>query len=81
MYDPTEITRRSMVAEINHEPGSKEALQSEYGDVYDTSEAQEHFEFIGFMAPFAVVRKKSDGIKGSIMFQDYPRFYFKFQPE
>jgi hypothetical protein len=31
------------------------------------------------MAPFCVVIKKDTGKKGSIMFQDRPRFYFEFR--
>ena len=35
---------------------------------------------IGFTAPLVVVRRKSDGQKGSLMFQASPRFYFGFEP-
>ena len=31
--------------------------------------------------PFVVVRRKADGVKGSLMFQNSPRFYFGFQSE
>jgi hypothetical protein len=31
------------------------------------------------MAPFVVVRRLSDGQKGSLEFQHHPRFYFNFQ--
>jgi len=34
------------------------------------------FEVAGFMAPFVVVRRRSDGEKGSLEFQNNPRFYF-----
>jgi hypothetical protein len=30
------------------------------------------------MAPFVVVRRKADGVKGSLMFQHMPRFYYGF---
>lgn len=32
------------------------------------------------MAPLVVVRRKADGVKGSLEFQHNPRFYFNFQP-
>ena len=32
------------------------------------------------MAPLIAVRRKSDGVKGSLMFQGSPRFYFGFEP-
>ncbi len=79
MSDPTEGIRREMVNEINANPGSREALEAQHGQVWDTNQLQEDFEPIGFMAPFIVVQRKSDGIKGSLMFQHSPRFYYGFQ--
>ena len=35
---------------------------------------------LGFAAPLVVVRRKSDRVKGSLMFQGSPRFYFGFEP-
>jgi hypothetical protein len=81
MTDPTESIRREMVAEINTEPGSRAALEAKHGQVWDTDQLREEFQVIGFMAPLVVVRRKSDGVKGSLMFQHHPRFYFGFQAE
>jgi len=81
MSDPTEGIRREMVAEINAEPGSREALEAEYGQVWDTKELSNEFEVMGFMAPFVVVKRKSDGKKGSLTFQHSPRFYFDFRED
>ena len=81
MSDPTENTRRKMVAEINAEPGSREALEKQYGQVWDTQQLQADFTVDGFMAPFVCVTRKSDGKKGALMFQHMPRFYFSFQGE
>ena len=36
MSDPTEAIRREGLAEINAEPGSREALEAEHGRVWDT---------------------------------------------
>jgi hypothetical protein len=80
MFDPTESTRREMVAEINQDPGSREALEAKHGQVWDTQQMSAEFEAIGFGAPLIVVRRKSDGQKGSLMFQHSPRFYFSFEP-
>jgi hypothetical protein len=79
MTDPTEDTRRQMLVEINAAPGSREFLERTHGQVWDTSQVSEDFEVIGFMAPVVVVRRKSDGQKGSLMFQHSPRFYFCFE--
>ena len=77
--DQTENTRRSLVRVINAQPSSHEALQLEYGHVWDTDELCRDFDVKGFAAPFVVVRRKSDGVLGSLMFQHSPRFYFSFQ--
>lgn len=80
MSDPTETARRERLAEINAEPGSREALEAEYGQVWDTSQLGNDFDVIGFAAPLVVVKRKSDGQKGSLEFQHRPRFYFNFEP-
>lgn len=80
MSDPTEPIRRQRLAEINAEPGSRDALEAEYGQVWDTQQLREQFEVLGFMAPLVVVRRKSDGVKGSLEFQHSPRLYFNFEP-
>ena len=81
MSDPTEPIRRKRLVEINAEPGSRAALEAQYGQVWDTQQLAEDFEVIGFMAPLVVVRRKADGVKGSLEFQHQPRFYFNFQPD
>ena len=58
--------------------GSREALEGQYGQVWDTEELRQSFEVIGFLAPLVVVRRKADGVKGSLEFQHTPRFYFNF---
>lgn len=78
MSDVTEPARRQRIIEINLVPGSREALEAEYGQVWDTQQLGQEFEVIGFMAPFVVVRRKADGKKGSLEFQHNPRFYFNF---
>jgi len=80
MADPTELIRRERLAEINIVPGGREALEAVYGQVWDTGELAEEFQAIGFMAPLVVVRRRSDGVKGSLEFQGNPRFYFNWQP-
>jgi len=78
MHDRTESIRRERLIEINTEPGSREALEARYGEVWDTVELSDEFVVEGFLAPFVVVRRKSDGQRGSVEFQHEPRFYFNF---
>ena len=76
-----ELLRKQMAENINAEPGSREALEREHGQVWDTQELQRDFEVRGFMAPFVVVKRKSDGVVGSLTFQHMPRFYYLFTPD
>jgi hypothetical protein len=80
MTDPTETIRRRQLAEINTQPGSREALEARHGKVWDTQELARDFQVEGFLAPYVVVRRKSDGQRGSLMFQHNPRLYFGFEP-
>lgn len=81
MFDETETIRREMVATINADPGGRPDLEAKHGQVWDTTELQNDFEVIGFAAPLVVVKRRSDGTKGSLMFQNSPRFYYSFSPE
>ncbi|MFI5460230.1 MAG: hypothetical protein ACHRXM_32840 [Isosphaerales bacterium] len=79
MTDETEDIRRQMLAEINAQSGSREYLEAKHGQVWDTQQLADDFEVLGIAAPLIVVRRKSDGMKGSLMFQHHPRFYFGWQ--
>ncbi len=81
MNDSTEEMRRERLSEINASSGSRQALEAQYGQVWDNHQLVEDFEVIGFMAPLVVVRRKSDGVKGSLEFQHQPRMYFNFVPD
>ena len=81
MTDSTEAIRRQQTAAINAIEGSREYLEAKHGQVWDTSELQDEFEVIGFIAPFVGVIRRADGVRGSVMFQANPRFYFSFQPD
>ena len=81
MDDVTETIRRERLVEINAAPGSREALEAVHGKVWTTDELREEFEVVGFMAPVCVVRRRSDGRKGSVEFQHSPRYFFGFVPD
>jgi hypothetical protein len=49
----------------------------------NTQEMTAEYEVIGFMAPFVAVRRRSDGVEGTMMFNhgtpDNPRMYTNFE--
>jgi len=57
---------------------TREELEKQVGQVWDTTELQRDFNVLGFQAPFVVVHRKSDGTKGSLEFTHSPRFYFNY---
>lgn len=81
MCDETESIRREMVATINANAGPRADLESQHGQVWDTGQLTEDFQVLGFAAPFVIVKRRSDGLRGSLMFQNSPRFYYSFSPE
>ncbi len=80
MNDETETIRRLQLVEINSQPNSREALEAQHGQVWDTQQLRDEYQVEGYLAPFVVVRRKADGQRGSLMFQHNPRLYFSFEP-
>jgi len=70
--------RRMILATINRNPRDRQQLEELAGQVWDTQEVAKEFEILGFRAPFAIVRHRETGQMGSLLFQNYPRFYFGF---
>jgi hypothetical protein len=56
----------------------REALEAEVGQVWNTEELTTEFEVTGFSAPYVIVKRKADGVTGSLEFTHHPRFYFHF---
>jgi hypothetical protein len=52
----------------------------QHGECYNSAEMAAAFEVVGFAAPMVVVRRRSDGVLGSLFFCNRPRFYYGFQP-
>jgi hypothetical protein len=48
------------------------------GPTWTTDEMQRDFEPLGFAAPYIVVKRRSDGVKGTLEFIHMPRVYFNF---
>lgn len=75
--DPTEDIRKEMV-----ETGQPQADLAENKDqTWDTDQLRADFEVLGYMAPFVMARRRSDGQLGSLEFTHSPRVYFNWKPE
>ena len=81
MRDSTEHIRRQRLSEINSTPNDRAVLEEKHGQVWDTKELARDYIVTGFLAPLIVVKRKSDGVVGSLEFQHNPRFYFDFQAD
>lgn len=77
MNDPTETYRRTMIATGQPERDLEEA----FTDRWDTEQLRAEFDVIAFLAPFVIVRRKKDGVKGSMEFTHNPRWYFNFKKD
>jgi hypothetical protein len=75
MTDSSENIRRHLIATGQPAEALAQAEQK-----WTTDQLREEFEVIGFMAPFVVVVRKADGVKGSMEFAGSPRYYFDFKP-
>ena len=71
--DLTEAQRRALLAS-----GHPERKAAEADRLLTTEELSVEYEVLGFLAPFVVVKRKSDGVKGSMEFTHSPRRYFNF---
>lgn len=92
--DPTEDIRRQQCQAIANDLNAakaqgvtheeiKLAIEALHGQTWDTAQMQTDFEAIGFMAPLIVVRRRSDGQKGSLYFTHgyNPRLYYGFEED
>lgn len=75
-HDPTEDIRRAMIAEGYPDYAANRVIEK-----WDTAELQRDFVVEAFLAPFVIVIRKSDNVKGTMMFKHSPRVYFNFTPD
>ena len=84
MTADTEIAeelRLGKLVALNIEPVDRTMLEQRYGEVWNAVQLGRDFQVLGFMAPFVVVRRKSDNKTGSLEFQHHPRFYFNWRED
>ena len=63
----TEIPERALIEELDRD-----------GPIWDTAGLQHDYDVEGFAAPYVVVRRKADDVRGTLMFTHNPRVYFGF---
>jgi len=73
MSDPTESIRREMI-----ETNQPHVDLAHADRRWDTAELGRDFIVHSFLAPFVIVTRKADGVKGTMEFTHSPRFYFNF---
>ena len=57
-------------------------LREQYGEqVWTSEELLDAFEVSHFEPPYVHVIRKEDGVRGTVAFNDNPRFYFAFRPQ
>lgn len=67
--------KRMLLTQLINEGGVPASYD---GPLWTTEEMTQEFEAIGFAAPFVVVRRRSDGLRGTLTFTHSPRVYFDF---
>jgi hypothetical protein len=75
-HDPTENIRRIQQVVSNSLTDAEIPEET-----WDTDALQRDFVVLGFMAPYVVVRRKSDDKKGSLQFRHHPRVYFGWKED
>lgn len=53
-------------------------LEQENGQVWDEPRLARDYEVIGKIIPFVIVIERVSGLRGTLLFQDSPRYYFSF---
>ena len=76
MTDETEAHRREMI-----ESGQNYLDLARADTHWDTAALQRDFVVHSFLAPYVVVTRKKDNVRGSMEFTHNPRFYFNFVPD
>ena len=58
---------------------AQDDLEGYTGPTWDTEALMRDFEVEGFASPFVVVKRRSDGQRGTLEFVNWPRTCFDFQ--
>ena len=56
-------------------------MKKEKQKTWTTDELREDFEVIAFLAPYVMVKRRSDGATGTMMFSHLPRYYHSWKED
>lgn len=77
-----EAHRLSRAAEVPVDgPFGRDELEAKYGCVWDSFQLARDFEVEAYHESFVVVRRRSDGVRGTVVFQHDPRLHWGFKPD
>ena len=65
--------------DINAKPRSRAELEAAYGQVWNVDSLRDDFIPLSFARPLMAVERRSDGQRGTLHFQDSPRYYWGFE--
>jgi hypothetical protein len=74
-----EPARRALSEIFNEHPGTRAELEARYGQVWNAKQFLADFDTLSNLDPTVVVRRRRDGIVGSLFFQHQPLLFFQFQ--
>lgn len=74
----SDITSVAKALSVEGRDMERMKLEKEMGEVWDTRQLMTEFKVLSFLAPYVVVIRLSDGAKGTLRFQNMPRFYHSF---
>lgn len=56
-------------------------IETQVGPIVDTAELQQQYSVHSFLAPYVSVTRKADNVRGTMLFEHSPRFYYRFKAE
>lgn len=62
----------------SHKQKVREDIESFYGECWDQEELDRDFKDIRYMSPICFVTRKSDGVKGTLLYRFRPIYYYNF---
>jgi hypothetical protein len=71
-----QLAQRVLIGEI---PETLRKVLAAGEPTWTTERLREDYFVDGFFAPLVAVRRKSDGVRGTLMFSHQPRLYFRFE--